>query len=212
MSKMNELPLRCFTPLSWVKDVSADLLSLLNDHAHLEKKAANNALELLSRWPREASQNDWASGMSAIAQDEASHLNMVLRLLRSRGGEFSRGHRNAYTSSLRDLVRAGKGQDELLDRLLISALIECRSCERFLLLSEGIHDNELAQLYSQLWLSEMGHYKVFLEFAEQVASAHAVSERWQWFLGMESEIIQMQEPGPRLHSGWTSSAMDYSGV
>ncbi|MGZ3395747.1 MAG: tRNA isopentenyl-2-thiomethyl-A-37 hydroxylase MiaE, partial [Isosphaeraceae bacterium] len=122
----SDLPLLSRTPDSWAGAVIKDLLALLNDHAYLEKKAASNALELLNRWPEPDCPPDWVSTLAAIASDETAHLSLVVRLLNRRGGRLERTHRNPYANALRALVRKGRGNEELVDRLLISALIEAR--------------------------------------------------------------------------------------
>jgi tRNA-(ms[2]io[6]A)-hydroxylase len=190
-------PLRSRTPLSWGRAVLADPIALLIDHAYLEKKAATNALELLTRWP-----NDWLDGwvetMTAVARDEANHLAQVVRLILARGGRMDRYHKNPYANALRQLVRKG-GDSELLDRLLVSAMIEVRSCERFSVLAEVAPDAELAAFYKALFASEFGHYTVFLKLAR--AFSKEVEERWQEMLTLEAAILAAQEPGPRIHSG-----------
>ena len=108
-----------------------DVLALLNDHAYLEKKAASNWLELLNRWPEPDCPHDWVSTLAAIACDDTSHSSLVVRLLNRRGGRLERTHRNPYANALGALVRKGRGNEELADRLLISALIEARSCDCF---------------------------------------------------------------------------------
>src|SRR5579859_7711268 len=135
-----DLPLRYDTPIEWVNQVLARPLELLNDHAHLEKKAAANALELLNRWPEPSPPGNWVATMTAIARDEVEHLAIVCRLLVRRGGRLSKSHSNPYASSLHQLVRKGRGTEELVDRLLVSSLIEARSCERFKLLGEASDD------------------------------------------------------------------------
>src|SRR3984957_17718758 len=117
------LPLRYETPPAWAAQVLAHSVELLNDHAHLEKKAAANALELVNRWPEPNPPENWVAGMTAIARDEVEHLMLVTRLLARRGARLSRQHGNPYASELRVLVRKGQGPDELIDRLMISALI-----------------------------------------------------------------------------------------
>jgi tRNA-(ms[2]io[6]A)-hydroxylase len=139
--------------------------------------------------------------MTAVARDEASHLAQAVRILARRGGRMERGHRCAYAKALRLLVRKG-GTEETLDRLLVSALIEARSCERFAVLAEAASaDPELAAFYKALFLSEMGHYKVFLKLAAKVAAKEIVDARWQKLLAAEARIISEQTPGPRIHSG-----------
>src|SRR6188508_1188491 len=128
MGRDAELPLRYQTPPTWAAGVLARPLELLNDHAHLEKKAAANALELLNRWPEPAPPENWVAAMTAVARDEVEHLAVVSRLLARRGGRLTKSHANPYASELHKLVRKGRGSEELLDRLMISSLIEARSC------------------------------------------------------------------------------------
>src|SRR2546429_3894221 len=119
-----DLPLRFETPLAWAAAALEAPLLLLNDHAHLEKKAATNALELLNRWPEPNPPENWVAAITAIARDEVEHLATVSRLLARRGGRLTRQHSNPYASELQKLVRKGQGPAELVDRLMISALIE----------------------------------------------------------------------------------------
>src|SRR5829696_6764551 len=142
-----DLPLRYKTPASWAQAALRRPLELLNDHAHLEKKAAANALELLNRWPEPSPPENWVAAMTAVARDEVEHLAVVTRLLARRGGRLTRQHANPYAADLHKLVRRGEGRDELVDRLMISALIEARSCERFALLGEACEDEEVRKLY-----------------------------------------------------------------
>jgi len=195
------LPLRYQTPTAWAQAVLAHPLELLNDHAHLEKKAAANALELLNRWPDPRPPENWVAAMTAIARDEVEHLALVCRLLTRRGGRLSKQHRNEYANELRMLVRKGRGSEELADRLMVCGLIEARSCERFWLLAEVCKDAELTKLYRGLWASEHGHYRTFLELAESVLDAQTVGRRWRELLEAESAIIQKQAPAARMHSG-----------
>jgi tRNA-(ms[2]io[6]A)-hydroxylase len=191
--------------MSWALSALREPLVLLNDHAHLEKKAANNALELLSRWPSESPPSKWVQRLSAIARDETQHLSTVTRLLARLGGRFSRAHTNQYASDLRLLVRRGTGPDEVVDRLLISALIEARSCERFELLAacDDVEvDGDLVKLYAGLCESERGHFHVFIELADMVPGAQAVAGRWAQMLDAEAAILKEQAPGARMHSGW----------
>lgn len=197
------LPLRCATPDAWAPSALRDPLALLNDHAHLERKAATNALELLHRWPDPCPPEHWVSMMTAVARDEVEHLATVTRLLARRGGRLTKHHRNQYAMELRAHVRLGEGARELADRLLVSALIEARSCERFEILSRFSPDDELTTLYRDLWTSEHGHYLVFLKLAREVDVGPEVDARWSELLDEESEIIRMQPAGPRMH-GWTA--------
>jgi tRNA-(ms[2]io[6]A)-hydroxylase len=197
--QLDTLPLHSRTALAWGHAVLSDTIALLTDHAFLEKKAANNALELLTRWP-----NDWLPGwvetMTSVARDEAAHLAQVVRILTRRGGRLTRIHKNPYANELRSLVRKGD-REELLDRLFVSALIEARSCERFAVLAAVSEDADLAGFYRSLFASELGHYTVFLKLARKIVSEEAVESRWQQMLAAEADILSRQPPGPRIHSG-----------
>src|SRR5437773_589118 len=193
-----DLPLRYETSQAWAVAALARPLELLNDHAHLEKKAAANALELLNRWPEPNPPENWVAAMTAIARDEVEHLAIVSRLLARRGGRLTRQHSNPYASELHKMVRKGQGPAELVDRLMISALIEARSCERFKLLADACEDRELKKLYQDLWASEHGHYRTFIQLAEQILPPSEVGKRWDQMLDAEAKIIRNQPPGPRM--------------
>jgi len=194
-----ELPLLSRTPIEWGRAVLREPIPLLVDHAFLEKKAATNALELLTRWP-----NDWLEGwveaMTAIARDEVTHLGQVTRLILRRGGRLDRFHKSPYANALRQLVRKGE-PTELLDRLLVAALIEVRSSERFSVLAAASEDEELGRFYWTLYSSECGHYKMFLKLARKFTRPAELDARWQKMLSEEASILAAQEPGPRIHSG-----------
>ncbi|MEW6278751.1 MAG: tRNA-(ms[2]io[6]A)-hydroxylase [Candidatus Eremiobacterota bacterium] len=201
MAELDDLPLLYRTPAAWAEAVLARPLALLNDHAHLERKAANNALSLLHQWPDSNPPEDWVAVLTSVAKDEAEHLMIVTRLLERRGGKLTRSHKNPYASALRGQVRSGQGNRELADRLMVSALIEARSCERFHLLAQQTGDAELEKLYRSLWASEHGHYRVFLRLARDVLPPRQVNARWKEMLQAEADIIRQQPPGPGMHSG-----------
>jgi tRNA-(ms[2]io[6]A)-hydroxylase len=198
---LEEAPLKSTTPPEWANAVLQHPIELLIDHAFLEKKAANNALELLTRWPGDSCPG-WVETLTAIARDETAHLAQVVRLLSKRGGKLDRIHKNPYANELRLLVRKG-GTSEIVDRLLISALIEARSAERFGVLASAasLTDGELARFYDRLYASELGHYTVFVKLAAKAADATKVSERWAELLVREAAILAAQSPGYRIHSG-----------
>jgi tRNA 2-(methylsulfanyl)-N6-isopentenyladenosine37 hydroxylase len=193
------LPLHSRTPIEWGRAVLADPIALLVDHAFLEKKAANNAMELMTHWP-----NDWFPGwvesMASVARDETAHLAQVIRLLIRRSGRLGRIHKNPYANALRMLTRKGEAA-EIVDRLIVSALIELRSCERFSVLAAASDDAELAAFYRALCVSEMGHYKLFLRLAFKIGPKAASEARWEHMLGEEARILAEQTSGPRIHSG-----------
>jgi tRNA-(ms[2]io[6]A)-hydroxylase len=205
LDKAAALPLHSRTPIEWGRAVLADPIALLADHAFLEKKAANNAMELMTRWPSEWFPG-WVEAMTGVARDEAAHLAQVIRLLIRRGGRLGRGHTNPYSKALRMLVRKGEAV-EIVDRLFVSALIELRSCERFAVLAAASQlghpqeDAELSAFYRALFASEMGHCKLFLRLAYKIGPKAAAEARWEQMLAAEARILAEQEPGPRIHSG-----------
>src|SRR5207247_4927462 len=197
-----KLPLRYQTLPQWATAALRQPLELLNDHAHLEKKAAANALELLNRWPEPSPPENWVAAVTAVARDEVEHLATVCRILARRGGRLTRQHSNRYAADLRALVRQGEGRDELVDRPMVSALVEARSCERFKLLGEACADDaELRKLYRGLWASEHGHYRTFIQLAEEIQTREKVRRRWDQMLDAEAKIIERQAPGSKMHSG-----------
>ncbi|MSO21943.1 MAG: tRNA 2-methylthio-N6-isopentenyl adenosine(37) hydroxylase MiaE [Acidobacteria bacterium] len=155
----------------------------------------------MNRWPEPVCPEGWVTTLASVARDEAAHLNSVTRLLSQRGGELERLHKNPYAHDFRRLVRKGAGVQELLDRLLVSALIEARSCECFEVLSRACQDAELAQFYRSLWVSEFGHYSVFLQLARDTVPERALEVRWNEMVQAEGRIIASQPAGPRMHSG-----------
>ena len=199
LDKAATLPLHSRTPIEWGRAVLADPIALLSDHAFLEKKAANNALELMTHWPSDWFPG-WVEAMTGVARDESAHLAQVIRLLIRRGGRLERVHKNPYANALRMLTRRGEAA-EIVDRLFVSALIELRSCERFAVLAASSDDAELAAFYSALFTSEMGHYKLFLKLAHKIGPKAATEARWEQMLAAEARILAEQPPGPRIHSG-----------
>jgi len=211
VTPQDALSLRVATPPSWADLALGAPLVLLNDHAHLEKKAAANALGLLNRWPIEPSDThtreagaEWVRLLSTVARDETEHLARVLRVLEHRGGSMSRGHRNGYAAALHRHVRLGQGRAEVQDLLWVSALIEARSCERFALLGAAAQEVDLLALYRVLERSERGHHRIFLDLARSLSGATEAASGWSAWLDREADAIGSQPPGPSMHSGWSA--------
>jgi tRNA-(ms[2]io[6]A)-hydroxylase len=194
-----QLPLVWWTPEGWAGAVLADELALLADHAQLEREAARNALRLMRRAPSDVDALQWTVRLNGVARDEVGHLGAVAARLADRGGELPRGFSNPYARDLRGLVRSGRGREEVADLLLVSALIECRSCERFAHLAATEHD--LAGFFGSLMASELGHHRLFVTLAGWVVGEEAAASRWDQLLAAEGEIAAAQPPGPRIHSG-----------
>jgi tRNA-(ms[2]io[6]A)-hydroxylase len=199
------LPLISLTPPAWAKAVLQNVNALLSDQVYLEKKAANNALEFLNLWPGPQAPTHWLASVASVARDETIHMQAVLKLLEKKGGVLERAHKNPYAYDLRKLIRKGQGKDDLTDRLIVSALVEARSCERFVRLSEESKDAELAKFYRSLVASENGHYKFFLDMAKKVSPVKEVNARWAALLEEESKIIENQPFDFKIHSGWKTN-------
>jgi tRNA-(ms[2]io[6]A)-hydroxylase len=193
------LPLTWWTPAGWGEAVLGDELALLADHAQLEREAARNALHLMRRAPNEVDALRWTMRLNGVVRDEVGHLGAVCRHLEDRDGTLPRTFSNPYAADLRGLVRLGEGRDELVDLLLVSALIECRSCERFALLADTDHD--LAPFFGSLMASELGHHRLFVSLAGWVTGEDAAEARWRELLDAEGDVAARQPAGPRIHAG-----------
>ncbi len=207
-SLADDLPLKSWTTQAWAHRMLQDPMALLNDHAHLERKACTNALDLIPQWPRFKGVDPqwiapkWSAELVSISKDEIEHMQLVLKILHARGGYISRGHINDYGKGLRNIVRKGKGHEELIDRLMVCALIEARSCERFSILGQVCEDQELRRLYRGLYASEHSHYRVFLELATfATKDQSAVDLRWAEMLDLEAQILANQNQYVGVHSG-----------
>jgi tRNA-(ms[2]io[6]A)-hydroxylase len=186
------------TPPGWGEVALADLASTMSDHAHAEKKAALNALSLLSREPQ---RTDLVRRMARLAGEELEHLEAVLRHLRARGWELAPDRPDRYAGALLQLRRSG-GAPALVDRLLLAALIEARSWERLNLLGLALADHDDAPLgafYAELARSEAGHYRLFVELARTECPEEDVPARLAELASAEAEIITGLPHQPRIH-------------
>ncbi len=186
------------TPPGWGEVAVADLPSTMSDHAHAEKKAALNALSLLSREP---ARTELVRRMARLAQEELGHLDAVLRHLRNRGWTLSADRPDRYAAALLELRRTG-GAAALADRLLCAALIEARSWERLHLLGRALDDTaepDLAAFYRELAASEAGHYRLFVELARAECPGEDVDGRLAELAEAEAEIIRSLPHEARIH-------------
>jgi len=190
------LNLHAPTPARWLIQVSVNLDDLLIDHAHCEKKAAGVAMNLMFAYVEEI---ELVRAMSAIVQEELGHFHQVLELLDRRGVRFRRIPPSHYAERLR--VFATKLEPmRAVDRLLIAALIEARSCERFGLLRDHLEDRELADFFGSLFESEARHHSTYVRLAKLFAPELTVTARLAELALEESRIIAEGEALPRVHS------------
>jgi tRNA-(ms[2]io[6]A)-hydroxylase len=177
----------------WVRAACADIPTLLIDHAHCEKKAASTAVRFLfkyAEWPR------LVSAMSKLAREELMHFELVIAELRARGLQLRALQSSGYAAALFECVQAGSTVDELL----VCALIEERSHERFERLAEAIPDARLCALYAELSEAEARHGNLYLELAEEAAGG-SVHARLAELTAREAEIIARPGQPLRMHSG-----------
>jgi tRNA-(ms[2]io[6]A)-hydroxylase len=191
------LGLKLPTDPRWVHIVETNIDEILTDHAFCEQKAATNAISLIVFAPEYP---DLVEQMIALAQEELGHFNQVHELIKKRGNVLGRERRDEYVNELYLFVRKGhKREIVLLDRLLFSAMIEARSCERFRVLSENIQDKELSAFYRDLMVSEANHYTTFLKLAKKYAKGEDVDKRWKEFLEYEASVIAKYGKKETIH-------------
>jgi tRNA-(ms[2]io[6]A)-hydroxylase len=190
------LGLQSKTPGRWVEAVEQDIPALLIDHAHCEKKAAGTALNLIFSY---VEQVEFVRALTEIAREELEHLDCVLNLLHGRGIVFRRQQPSSYGARLARLIHPGEPQ-RAVDRCLIAALIEARSCERFAILRDQLDDKGLAQFFAQFFATEARHHTTFVRLAEIFEPTVVVSARLAELARREAEIIAQGDPFPRIHS------------
>lgn len=191
------LGLQLATDRRWADLVRNDLPELLTDHAWCEQKAASNAISLIVRHPE---LSELVQELTRIAQEELEHFGQVVAIIHARGWTLGPERKDHYVNELLSFVRKDGTRDErLVDRLLFSAMIEARSCERFRLLTEECGDAELRGFYRDLMESEAGHYATFIGFARRFGGREDVDRRWRQFLAFEAEVISRYGNSPAMH-------------
>jgi len=191
------LGLKLPTDPRWVNIVEQNIEEILTDHAFCEQKATSNAISIIVQYPE---YTDLVDELLAIAQEELKHFTMVHEKIKARGWTLGRQREDEYVNDLLKFVRRGYNRNIILvDKLLFSALIEARSCERFKILSEKINDPDLKAFYHELMISEATHYTTFLKFAKRYAKGEDVDKRWQEFLDYEAEVISKYGKKETMH-------------
>jgi tRNA-(ms[2]io[6]A)-hydroxylase len=193
-----KLGLNLATDPRWVNIAEMDLHEILVDHAWCEQKAATSCISLIVRFSEFP---EIVSEISPIVAEEWGHFRKVVHEINKRGGELGEQRKDEYVNRLLKFIRkGGKKTDQLVENLLICAMIEARSAERFRLLSLHISDEELRQFYHDFMVSEAGHYKLFLKLAMQFGDEAEVSARWQELLQYEADLLSTLElRGDRMH-------------
>ena len=186
--------LRSATDPRWTGVALAGLDRTLGDHAHCEKKAAATAMKLVADHP---TRPDLVRRMAKLAQEETQHFLAVLAEMARRGAPLPPDRGDPYAQALMRQVRSGTGR--LVDRLLVGALIEARSCERLLLLAEALPDPRLRDLYARFAQSEAGHERLFVDLARRHGGDAVADARLEALAEAEARIVQELPILPRIH-------------
>jgi len=192
------LKLQLPTDPRWVGLVEDNLEDILVDHAYCEQKAASSCISLIVQFPE---RTQLVQTLTPIVAEEWEHFSRVLAQLHKRGFVLGKKRTDAYAIALGKQERkGGRIERQLMDKLLINALIEARSCERFKILWKNLRDEELKQFYYELMASEAGHYVTFVKLAKAYMPEDVVKARWEELLQIEAEIISQMEVRPdRMH-------------
>ena len=196
---MSVLRLQLPTDPRWVNIVEKNLEEILTDHAWCEQKAATNAITIVtinSEYP------DLVTDMLALAKEELEHFEMVHEIIKKRGLVLGRERKDEYVGELAKYMKqsnTGSRVSGFVERMLFSAMIEARSCERFKVLSENIQDEELSKFYWDLMESEAGHYTTFITYARKYGQGIDVEKRWREWLEFEASVIESYGKGSTVH-------------
>jgi tRNA-(ms[2]io[6]A)-hydroxylase len=185
------------TAADWLPRARAHLDEVLLDHAHCEKKAAGAAIKLLFSYPHH---RFLQQPLAELAREELDHFQQILAQLDLRGIRYETIKPSPYGMALHAHIRRDE-PDRLVDILLIGALIEARSCERFQILADGLEDGSLVDLYRSLLASEARHHGLYLDLATQLVGARVAGERLAELAGVEAEIVARPCKWVRLHAG-----------
>jgi tRNA-(ms[2]io[6]A)-hydroxylase len=192
------LGLKLPTDPRWVNLAEKDLEEILTDHAYCEQKAATSCISLIQAYP---DKEELVRELAPIVTEEWGHFRLVLSELEKRDLKLGRQRKDEYVNQLMDFMKKdGSREDRLIERLLVCALIEARSCERFRLLSLHIAEEPLKDFYHKFMVSEAGHYRLFIDLAKRYGGEEKVKTRWQEYLDYEAKIIESLDlRGDRMH-------------
>ena len=194
----NILGLQLPTDPRWVNLAEKSLEEILTDHAYCEQKAALTCISLIQRY---SDKEELITALAPIVTEEWGHFRLVLAELHKRELKLGKQRKDIYVNELLKFeTRGGSDEARFLDKLLMMALIEARSCERFKRLSEGLDDEYLRNFYRRFMESEAGHYTLFIDLAETYIGKEKVRRRWKEWLAYETTIIEtMEVRGDRIH-------------
>lgn len=197
LSSVKMLGLKLPTDPRWVNIAEKSIKEILIDHAFCEQKAATNGISLIIRYP---DKEKLVQEVTPLVAEEWGHFRRVLKELEKRGFKLGRTRKDQYVIQLMSKQKKGDFGMQLLEQLLICALIEARSCERFRLLSLYCADEDLRKFYHEFMVSEAGHYRMFIDLAKTYYPEDLVKSRWDEWLEIEAEILQgLELRGDRVH-------------
>jgi len=194
----NILGLQLPTDPRWVNLAEIKLEEILTDHAYCEQKAATTCITLIQKY---SDRVELVEELSPIVTEEWGHFRAVLAELKKRNLPLGKQRKDIYVNKLLEFQKKdGSPEQRFLDRLLIMALIEARSCERFKRLSEGLDDEYMRKFYRKFMESEAGHYTLFINLSELYMPKKMVRTRWAQWLAYEKELMNSNEVrGDRIH-------------
>jgi tRNA-(ms[2]io[6]A)-hydroxylase len=181
----------------WINVAEKNISEILTDHAYCEQKAASSCISLIIQYPDKESLVEM---LTPVVAEEWSHFERVLEEMKQRGFSLGFQRKDEYVEKLQKVIKHGARDQLLIEKLLMNALIEARSCERFHILWKNIPDEGLSTFYYELMISEAGHYKNFLHLAKQFWPGEKVNQRWKEWLEAEAEIMKsLAVRGDRIH-------------
>ena len=192
------LGLQLPTDPRWVNLAQISLEEVLTDHAYCEQKAATSCISIIQRYNQK---EKLVNALAPIVTEEWGHFRLVLSELQKRGLKLGRQRKDDYVAALIKFCQTGGAEEgRLLDQLLMMAMIEARSCERFKQLSEGLNDEYMRKFYRRFMESEAGHYTLFVDLAETYIEKERVRKRWKEWLEYEADVIRnLAVRGDRMH-------------
>lgn len=192
------LGLKLPTDPRWANLAEKSLEEILTDHAYCEQKAASTCISLIQLYP---DKELLVEKLSPLVTEEWGHFRQVLHEMKKRGLKLGKQRKDEYVNRLMKIEKKGGSREaQLTEKLLIAALIEARSCERFRILSQHINVLELRKFYHDFMVAEAAHYRLFLDLAMTYANDEIVKVRWQQYLDLEAGIIKdLELRGDRVH-------------
>ncbi|MCU0437271.1 MAG: tRNA-(ms[2]io[6]A)-hydroxylase [Raineya sp.] len=192
------LGLQLPTDPRWVNLAEKTIAEILIDHAYCEQKAASSCISLIINYP---DREKLVEVLTPVVAEEWGHFERVMEKMKERNIPFGRKRKDEYVEKLISISKKGGSKEQqLVEQLLINAIIEARSCERFKMLSQNIDDDDLKKFYYELMVSEAGHYVNFVDLAKEYMPEEYVKTRLNDLLEQEAEIMRnLDIRGDRVH-------------